>query len=208
MSGGRNPDFFSIGGYDGMHAIYETLKKTRRQDRRRGADRRRQGPEVGEPARPDDDRPRDARRGAERLHPPRARRSSGELVNVVFDTIPMVKDPAGERRKQAAAKQSSRADAFVGRRRALRRVRLRDAAVPAVGGAVGDAGDDELRQPGALQLRHGRRLRHRHARQPLRLAVPRHAADGVPRRRGRFRRPGKNSCSGGSTARATSTSAC
>src|SRR2546422_7338306 len=24
---GRNPDFFSIGGYDGMHAIYETLKK-------------------------------------------------------------------------------------------------------------------------------------------------------------------------------------
>src|SRR5512145_983330 len=26
---GRNPDFFSIGGYDGMHAIYETLKKTK-----------------------------------------------------------------------------------------------------------------------------------------------------------------------------------
>src|SRR5262249_2112208 len=25
---GRNPDFFSIGGYDGMHAIYEALKKT------------------------------------------------------------------------------------------------------------------------------------------------------------------------------------
>src|SRR6476661_4424523 len=24
----RNPDFFSIGGWDGMHAIYETLKKT------------------------------------------------------------------------------------------------------------------------------------------------------------------------------------
>src|SRR5580658_2038328 len=24
----RNPDFFSIGGYDGMHLIYETLKKT------------------------------------------------------------------------------------------------------------------------------------------------------------------------------------
>src|SRR5919108_1828677 len=26
---GRNPDFFSIGAYDGMHAIYETLKKTK-----------------------------------------------------------------------------------------------------------------------------------------------------------------------------------
>ena len=25
---GRNPDFFSIGGWDGMHAIYEALKKT------------------------------------------------------------------------------------------------------------------------------------------------------------------------------------
>jgi branched-chain amino acid transport system substrate-binding protein len=24
----RNPDFFSIGGYDGMHLIYEALKKT------------------------------------------------------------------------------------------------------------------------------------------------------------------------------------
>jgi branched-chain amino acid transport system substrate-binding protein len=28
VANGRNPDFFSIGGYDGMHAIYETLKKT------------------------------------------------------------------------------------------------------------------------------------------------------------------------------------
>ena len=25
----RNPDFFSIGGYDGMHVIYEALKKTK-----------------------------------------------------------------------------------------------------------------------------------------------------------------------------------
>jgi branched-chain amino acid transport system substrate-binding protein len=25
---GRNPDFFSVGGYDGMHIIYEALKKT------------------------------------------------------------------------------------------------------------------------------------------------------------------------------------
>src|SRR5262245_34288838 len=25
---GRNPDIFSIGGYDGMHLIYEALKKT------------------------------------------------------------------------------------------------------------------------------------------------------------------------------------
>jgi branched-chain amino acid transport system substrate-binding protein len=28
ISGGRNPDIFAIGGYDGMHLIYEALKKT------------------------------------------------------------------------------------------------------------------------------------------------------------------------------------
>ena len=28
ISGGRNPDIFAIGGYDGMHLIYESLKKT------------------------------------------------------------------------------------------------------------------------------------------------------------------------------------
>jgi branched-chain amino acid transport system substrate-binding protein len=28
ISNGRNPDIFAIGGYDGMHLIYETLKKT------------------------------------------------------------------------------------------------------------------------------------------------------------------------------------
>src|SRR6185503_1898267 len=43
-----------------------------RQDRRRYADRGGEGPQVGKPARADDDRPGHARRSAERLHPPRA----------------------------------------------------------------------------------------------------------------------------------------
>jgi branched-chain amino acid transport system substrate-binding protein len=30
----------------------------------------------------------------------RVQKVKGELQNVVFDTMPMVKDPAGERRKQ------------------------------------------------------------------------------------------------------------
>jgi branched-chain amino acid transport system substrate-binding protein len=30
----------------------------------------------------------------------RVQKVGNELVNVLFDTIPMVKDPAGERRKQ------------------------------------------------------------------------------------------------------------
>ena len=73
-------------------------------------------------------------------------------------------------------------------RRPVRRLRLRDAAVPAVGRAVGHARDDEFRQPRALRLRDARRLRHRHADEQLRLAVPRHAAVRVPRRRAGQRR--------------------
>ena len=70
-----------------------------------------------------------------------------------------------------------------GFRRPVRRPGLRDAAVPALGRAVGDARDDEFRQSGALQLRHARRLRHRHADECARLAVFRHAARRLRRRR-------------------------
>ena len=37
------PNFMAVGGYDGMHLIYEALKKTKAQ-RRRGADRGHEGP--------------------------------------------------------------------------------------------------------------------------------------------------------------------
>ena len=89
----RNPDFFSVGGYDGMHVIYEALEEDRRQDRRRRADRGRQGHEMGKPARPDVDRSGDARHRAERLHPRGARRSTASCVNVEIATIKDVKDP-------------------------------------------------------------------------------------------------------------------
>ena len=70
------------------------------QHRRRGDDRGGQGHGVGEPARPDVDRPGDARRGADGVHPPRreGRRRAGERASST--TIEKVKDPAGERRKQ------------------------------------------------------------------------------------------------------------
>ena len=58
----RNPDMFSVGGYDGMHVIYEALKKTNGKTDGDSADRRRQGHEVGKPARPDVDRSGDPRR--------------------------------------------------------------------------------------------------------------------------------------------------
>ena len=68
----RNPDFFAVGGYDGMHLIYEVTEEDRRQDRRRVVDRRGQGHEMDEPARPDVDRSGDARRRRDDLHPSRA----------------------------------------------------------------------------------------------------------------------------------------
>ena len=66
---------------------------------------------------------------------------------------------------------------------ALRRHRLRHAAVRAGRRAGGDAGADELHQPRARRLRDGRRLRHRAADEPRRRAVPRLPADRLRRRR-------------------------
>ena len=59
--------------------------------------------------------------------------------------------------------------------RAVRRLRLRHAAVPADRGPVGHARHDELRQSRALLVRDDRRLRDDHADAGARLAVSRHA---------------------------------
>ncbi len=67
---GRNPDYFSIGGWDGMQLIYELAEEDRRQDRRAGAGRCRQGLSVGEPARSDLDRSEHPRHHPDRLYPP------------------------------------------------------------------------------------------------------------------------------------------
>ncbi|MGY4596843.1 ABC-type branched-subunit amino acid transport system substrate-binding protein [Bradyrhizobium sp. GM22.5] len=66
---GNRPGFMAVSGYDGIHLIYEALKKTNGDTRRHQAGRSDEGPEVGEPARPDLDRPRDPRHRAEHLHP-------------------------------------------------------------------------------------------------------------------------------------------
>ena len=88
----RNPDFFAVGGYDGMHLIYEALKKTKRQGRRRRADRRRQGHEVGKPARPDLDRSGQPATSCRPSTSARSRRSAASYVNVEFDKVENVKD--------------------------------------------------------------------------------------------------------------------
>ena len=99
VSGGRNPDFFSIGGYDGMHAIYETLKKTGGKTDAESLIAAARGLKWESPRGPMmiDAETRDV---VQNVYIRRVEKVGGELKNVVFDTIPMVKDPAGERRKK------------------------------------------------------------------------------------------------------------
>jgi branched-chain amino acid transport system substrate-binding protein len=104
VSGGRNPDFFSIGGYDGMHAIYETLKKTKGKTDAEAMIAAARGLKWESPRGPMmiDPETRDV---VQNVYIRRVQKVDNELVNVVFDTVPMVRDPDGERRKQAAAKK-------------------------------------------------------------------------------------------------------
>jgi branched-chain amino acid transport system substrate-binding protein len=96
---GRNPDFFSIGGYDGMHAIYETLKKTKGNTDGDAMIAAARGLKWDSPRGPMaiDAETRDV---VQDVYIRRVQKVGNELVNVPFDKIPAVKDPAGERRKQ------------------------------------------------------------------------------------------------------------
>jgi branched-chain amino acid transport system substrate-binding protein len=99
VAGGRNPDFFSIGGYDGMHAIYEALKKTGGKTDAEAMIAAAKGLKWESPRGPMmiDPETRDV---VQNVYIRRVQKVGNELVNVPFDTIPMVKDPAGERRKK------------------------------------------------------------------------------------------------------------
>src|SRR3954471_7345468 len=104
VANGRNPDFFSIGGYDGMHAIYEALKKTKGNTDAQALVDAAKGLKWDSPRGPMmiDPETRDV---VQNVYIRRVQKVGNELVNVPFDMIPMVKDPVGERRKQAAAKK-------------------------------------------------------------------------------------------------------
>jgi len=96
---GRNPDFFSIGGYDGMHAIYETLKRTKGNTDGEAMIKAARGLKWDSPRGPmmiD----ADTRDVVQDVYIRRVQKVGNELVNVPFDKVSMVKDPAGERRKK------------------------------------------------------------------------------------------------------------
>ena len=96
---GRNPDFFSIGGYDGMHAIYETLKKTGGKTDGETMIAAAKGLKWNSPRGPMSIDP-ETRDVVQTIYIRRVQKVGGELMNVPFDRINEVKDPDGERRKK------------------------------------------------------------------------------------------------------------
>jgi branched-chain amino acid transport system substrate-binding protein len=95
---GRNPDFFSIGGYDGMHVIYEALKKTGGKTDGDSLIAAAKGLKWESPRGPMSIDP-ETRDVVQNIYIRRVQKVGGELVNVPFDKIENVKDPVKARMK-------------------------------------------------------------------------------------------------------------
>jgi branched-chain amino acid transport system substrate-binding protein len=93
---GRNPDFFSIGGYDGMHVIYEALKKTGGKTDGDSLIAAAKGLKWESPRGPMSIDP-DTRDVVQTIYIRRVQKVGGELVNVPFDKVENVKDPVKAR---------------------------------------------------------------------------------------------------------------
>src|SRR4051794_13986792 len=96
VSGGRNPDFFSIGGYDGMHAIYEALKKTKGKTDGDSLIAAAKGLKWDSPRGPMmiDPETRDV---VQTIYIRKVEKVNGEPQNVAFDKVENVKDPVKAR---------------------------------------------------------------------------------------------------------------
>jgi len=90
---GRNPDFFSVGGWDGMHLIYEALKKTGgKTDAAKGMKwESPRGPIAIDP---------ETRDIVQTVYIRRVEKVGGRLANVEIGKIENVKDPVKERMKK------------------------------------------------------------------------------------------------------------
>ena len=88
----RNPDFISVGGYDGMHLIYETLKKTGGKTDADALIAAVKGMRWESPRGPMSIDP-DIRDIVQTIYIRRVESVGGELRNVVFDKVENVKDP-------------------------------------------------------------------------------------------------------------------
>jgi len=89
----RNPDFFSIGGWDGMRLIYEALKKTGGKTDGDSLIAAAKGMAWESPRGPISIDP-DTRDIIQTVYIRRVEKVDGKLVNVEFDKVEKVKDPA------------------------------------------------------------------------------------------------------------------
>ncbi len=88
----RNPDFFSIGAWDGMHLIYAALKKTNGNTDGEALINAAKGMKWESPRGPISIDP-DTRDIVQNVYVRKVEKVDGKLVNVVIDTLPNVKDP-------------------------------------------------------------------------------------------------------------------
>jgi branched-chain amino acid transport system substrate-binding protein len=94
----RNPNIYSIGGYDGMHLIYETLKKTGGKTDGESLIAAAKGMKWESPRGPISIDP-DTRDIVQTVYIRRVEKVGGQLRNVEFDKVENVKDPFKARMK-------------------------------------------------------------------------------------------------------------
>src|SRR5262249_40757153 len=88
----RNPDMFSVGGYDGMHVIYEALKKTNGDTDGEKLIAAAKGLKWESPRAPMSIDP-ETRDAIDNVYIRGVAKGNGKLVHVDIDTIPNVKEP-------------------------------------------------------------------------------------------------------------------
>jgi branched-chain amino acid transport system substrate-binding protein len=89
---GRNPDFFSVGAWDGMHLIYAALKKTKGNASAAALIGAAKGMKWQSPRGPISIDPK-TRDIVQTVYIRKVEKVGGKLVNVVIAKIPNVKDP-------------------------------------------------------------------------------------------------------------------
>ncbi len=99
ISGGRNPDIFAIGGYDGMHLIYESLKKTAGKADGDSLIAAAKGMKWESPRGPMSIDP-ETRDVVQTIYVRRVDRIGDRLGNLEFDKVENVKDPVKARMKK------------------------------------------------------------------------------------------------------------
>jgi branched-chain amino acid transport system substrate-binding protein len=92
----RNPDFFSMGAWDGMHLIYAALKKTNGNTDGEALINAAKGMKWESPRGPISIDP-ETRDIVQNVYVRKVEKVGGKLINVEIDTLPAVKDPVKAR---------------------------------------------------------------------------------------------------------------